>query len=303
MAKKKFLITGSSGFVGSNLVKRIVDEGCEVHGCDIANNLSNPQSMNFHESCKSVDDYVSLLKSIEPEYIIHCAGSANVNFSVKQPYIDFERNVISLYQLLEAITTSGLKVRMIFPSSAAVYGTVNKLPIEESDQLLPISPYGLHKKICEEICSYYVENKGLDILIARIFSAYGPGLKKQIFWDMYQKIMNSDELKLFGSGLESRDFIYIDDLVESFMSILSKGERGEIYNVASGRESTIKELAELFVNEVDKDKVISFNNEVNKGNPLNWRADISKIKKLGFTPKFDLRNGIKDLLKWLVHEK
>lgn len=302
MTQKTVLITGSSGFVGSSIVKKLVDDDFEVHGCDIQNISKSDNKLIFHLACSNIEGYISLLNNIKPDFIIHCAGNANVNFSVINPLVDYDRNVTVLYQLLEAISLIDIRPRIIFPSSAAVYGTVQKLPIKETDALAPISPYGLHKKFCEDLCLYYIKNKGLNISIARIFSAYGPGLKKQIFWDMFKKISSQKKLDLFGTGSESRDFIFIDDLVNAIILLLFKGECGEIYNIGSGVESSIKELASLFVQEINLNIPITFNNIVNTGNPLNWRGDITKIENLGFKTKFNLKDGIKKLEEWLENE-
>ena len=140
----------------------------------------------------------------------------------------------------------------------------------------------------------------MDIKIARIFSAYGRGLKKQIFWDMHQKYMKTQKLEMFVSGLESRDYIPIDDLVRALYLIVTCDSPLTIYNVANGKDVTIRHATECFAEcaDIPKEK-ISFNGVVREGDPLNWRADISRLEELGYTQEMSLHEGISDYIGWV----
>lgn len=291
----KIIVTGSNGFIGRKIGEYLVNLQHEVYGVDI--NYSKCKFETFGFSLLS-DEVSEFFEKIKPDLFIHCAGSANVGLSVENPLLDFERNVVLLYKTLLNLDKLEKKPRFLFLSSAAVYGNPKTLPIKEDDELNPISPYGLHKKLCEEICLYFRNIKKFDIKIARIFSAYGEGLKKQLLWDLVNKSKASDSIELFGTGEESRDFIHIDDLVKALCMISLEDSSECIFNVANGKEICIKEIASLF-NEAFKNKTFSFNNVTKTGDPLNWVADISKLKVLGYEENVSIDNGVNRYIKWV----
>jgi len=216
--------------------------------------------------------------------------------------MDFENNVTITHNLFFAIHKGNIRnVRVLFLSSAGVYGNPSKLPITEGTLLNPLSPYALHKVTCEEICKYFYNNYDIDVKIARIFSAYGEGLKKQIFWDMNSKILKNGCLEMWGTGNESRDYIYIDDLVVALSLIAIHAPEHElVYNVANGAEITIRQAAECFATSSKLDyKLIKFNGETKEGDPINWRADISKLRKLGYIQSVTFEEGVSKYYEWV----
>lgn len=295
---KKVLVTGSNGFIGS-AVKKYLNDSYLVYGIDVRGVESDREHIIDMKSAKLQD----ILACIQPDFIIHAAGGANVSYSVVQPKEDFENSVHVFYNLLESMRAVNIDAKLIFLSSAAVYGNAIGLPISEDRELLPISPYGLHKKICEEIGIYYKSHYGIDISILRIFSVYGPGLKKQLIWDMFQKYVNTGKIELFGTGDESRDFIYIDDLVRSIEMIMNSTKEYVVYNIANGREITIREVAETFSRLICGENKVHFNNEVREGDPRFWKADISKIKELGYEPMTGIQEGLRRYIEWAFKEQ
>ncbi|HVA98845.1 MAG TPA: NAD-dependent epimerase/dehydratase family protein, partial [Bacteroidia bacterium] len=181
-----------------------------------------------------------------------------------------------------------------------VYGNPNSLPINEYAETKPLSPYGYHKLLSEKLFSEYHRFFNLKTCSLRIFSAYGPGLKKQLFWDIYTKNLTNKTINLFGTGKESRDFIYISDLIKAVACVLKNANfKGETINVASGIEIVIGNAANLFLESIDSEKSLLFNGEEKSGDPKNWKADISELKKLGFEPAITLKEGLKEYSKWL----
>lgn len=133
----------------------------------------------------------------------------------------------------------------------------------------------------EELCSYYNRVHGYHIRCVRIFSAYGSGLRKQLLWDIYQKYLNTGRIDLFGTGNETRDFIHISDILRALELILAYQGPEEIFNVANGEEVSIRELAEIYAKQLGENTdIVRFNGETKVGDPQNWRADISLLKKL-----------------------
>lgn len=290
---KKVLITGINGFIG-NAIKEYLKDKYVVYGIDIRGQKTDNEYIVDMKSSELKD----ILTHIRPDIIIHAAGGANVSFSVANPQTDFENSVQVFYNLLESMRSLDIHAKLIFLSSAAVYGNADELPIFEDKEPAPISPYGLHKKMCEEIGLYYKDHYGFDISILRIFSVYGPGLKKQLIWDMFQKYTNTGKIELFGTGDESRDYIYIDDLVKSIELIMNSGSGHTVYNIANGQEVTIREVAETFSELLCGENKTFFNNEVREGDPRFWQADISALRALGYRPAVNMKEGLGRCIEW-----
>jgi nucleoside-diphosphate-sugar epimerase len=296
----RVLITGNKGFIGSYLEKAYVERKITVFGwdkCGVSCNGNVLQDADLMET----SDVENVLEIISPDLIIHCAGSADVNKSTKDPLSDLKANYIPTENLLFALKKLGLlQCRFMLLSSAAVYGNPVTLPMDENQPINPLSPYALHKRAAEDVCIFMNKNYGLDIKIARLFSVYGPGLRKQIFWDMYQKIIATGELNLFGSGEESRDYIFIDDVVNALMLIAEDTSGKLVYNVANGEETTIKEAARCFSTFMNIPSTnIHFMGERREGDPINWRADIGRLKKLGYIRNVSFEDGLRSYVEWV----
>ena len=302
---KKVLITGISGFIGRNIALKFQGIGCDIFGWDIFESRFENAELSFFD----MDNYEAVenkLRELTPDIIIHCAGCADVGKSVENPQQDFKGNVAVTHNLLFAI--HGLRLvdtRVIFISSAAVYGNPESLPINEESKRNPLSPYALHKAMDEQICLYFHQNYGMDIKIARIFSAYGRGLKKQIFWDMYRKAIATGKLSMMGTGNESRDYVHITDVTEAVVRIAFHAKQAElVYNIAGGEEVTIKSATNIFADYMKiRKESISFCGKTREGDPANWHADISKLEALGYQRSVSLEEGIKDYIAWLKGEE
>ena len=151
----------------------------------------------------------------------------------------------------------------------------------------------------ELICKEYFKIFNLQTCSIRIFSAYGNGLTKQLFWDMFNKFKNFDIVELFGNGFESRDFIHINDIVFCISLIIEKAEfNGEVLNVASGNQYFIRNVADIFSEHWGQKKKVVFSGDFKEGDPINWQANIELIKNFGFTPRVNLEDGINQYIKW-----
>jgi UDP-glucose 4-epimerase len=295
----RILIIGSEGFIGSNCVKYFIHKGYTIWGVDLFN--QSTQFYNYRKISRLSDDLEEIIKNNQFDVLINASGSANVNYSMTHPIIDFEANCLDVIIVLEGIRKYQNNCKYVHISSAAVYGNPIELPIQEEAQTKPLSPYGWHKLISENLCNEYNSVHGIQTVIVRPFSVYGPGLRKQLFWDLFQKIKSSKGvIELWGTGNESRDFIYIDDLVRAIDIIIDKAKmRGEVYNLASGIETSIASVIKLFVESYDPSIQYKFNGHVREGDPINWRADISKITSLGFSPENTLTYGMIKVTDWL----
>jgi UDP-glucose 4-epimerase len=301
----KIIIIGAKGFIGSNSIVFFEKKKYEVWKCGVSEANGDPK---YFQVDRILPDYDHIFRSQSFDICINASGSRGVSFSNENPLDDFRMNVNNVYLLLNAIQKFCPNCKFINLSSAAVYGNPTVLPISESSNLLPLSPYGLHKMLAEQLVSNFYFLFKLKTCSLRIFSAYGPSLSKQIFWDIYQKANASVDKKvhLFGSGQETRDFIFIKDILLALDLIMHHDDGvfdGQIYNLASGIETKISDAASLFLKMINKNLSLQFNGVQKKGDPLNWRADMTKLSKLNFKVTTSLEEGLKEYYEWILSNK
>lgn len=301
----KILILGSEGFIGGALVTFYLTKGWEVFGADLLETAT--KNYHYFKTSRLSPEYDELLQSQSFYACINAAGSGNVSYSMTHPVSDFESNSLDTIRVLDGLRRFQPHCKYLHISSAAVYGNPSTLPVLESTALMPISPYGWHKLIAEKICQEYAAIFKIPIVVVRPFSVFGPGLKKLLFWDIFQKcrqVTDDFTIQLWGTGSESRDFIFIDDLVLAFDCILSRGNfSASIYNVGTGIETSVKEAALHFVKRFDERIKVQFNQQDRSGDPQNWRADVTQIQQLGFNPTITLTEGIQKLIVWMKNMK
>jgi UDP-glucose 4-epimerase len=292
----KTLIIGSKGFIGSHVLSYFKSMSLPVLGCDV---VTEYDDSNHIQIDATNSDFHDIFKNNEIVNCINCSGAASVPLSLENPLKDFNLNTLNVFKILDAIRQYQPNCKFINLSSAAIYGNPDQLPIKENFNFKPVSPYGLHKMQAEQICMEFYHFYQVKTCSLRIFSAYGEGLKKQLLWDLFQKFKNNEIIELFGTGHETRDFIYIDDIVQAIICCVNSADFvGEAINIANGEELSIKTIATLFNNEFGANKNIIFNNQTKKGDPLNWKADISKLQKLEYKKTVSIEEGIKNYIEW-----
>ncbi len=302
----KILIIGADGFIGGHCANYFSKKFNNVFlaGTKKDGILNKNYYLLTHENT----DFNLLFQHNEYDICINASGYANVSLSFENPAKDFELNVVNVHKILLAIRRYNPKCRLINFSSAAVYGNPIKLPITENSKLLPLSPYGFHKLQSESLLTEYHKFFGIHTCSLRVFSAYGVGLKKQIFWDLYQKInqkiKNNIDIEIFGTGEESRDFIFIDDLIFAIDLIIQKANfEGECINVSSGIETKIKDVVSIFYENWDKNIAFNFSGKIKIGDPNNWKADIKQLEQMGFISQVSIYEGINKYIKWLKEQE
>lgn len=295
------LILGSEGFIGSHLVQTF-SKKYDIVGVDV---LESPrQTYPYQKVSVLSPDFDDLLRNKKFDVCINASGSGNVFYSVQQPLSDFYFNTLSTIHILDGLRKYNKDCRYIHFSSAAVYGNPKSLPVKESDACHPVSPYGWHKYQSELICHEYSESFGLSCIILRPFSVYGPGLRKQLFWDVFQKSRSNNRINLWGTGTESRDFVYINDLVGAIDVLINQHKsQFEVYNIACGNEVSIKDVVYTFLSSIGVNIEVVFNQQTKSGDPLNWKADIDKLLATGFSPKVSLKEGVKQTAHWLLENE
>lgn len=302
---KTVLITGVAGFLGRYVARQFAKDGWRVVGIDNASpeNAQLSAGTLYHRMRLPSPSLADLMRAMPPEACVHCAGRASVPFSMADPASDFRDNTVLTFELLDALRREAPQCRTLFLSSAAVYGNPASLPIGETHRTAPLSPYGYHKRAAELLCEEFSRIYALPTASVRIFSAYGPGLRRQVVWDICEKVLTTGQLALRGTGRESRDFIHAADIARALHLLAVKAPcAGEIYNLANGREVTIAGLAGLLLGALGSAAEAQFDGVATPGNPLQWQADIAKIRALGFAPSISLEEGVRAVAAWCAAE-
>lgn len=300
MDNKTVLVTGAYGFLGRYTAKRFKEAHYHVigigHGKWYKNEYSKWGIDEWYETTITFEALINVNKKFD--IIVHCGGGASVAFSYQNPYEDFQKSVQSTLSLLEYIRLQCMECKFIYASSPAVQGNLGKILIQEDMSSTPISPYGFHKRIAEDLCQSYNKTYGVKIGIIRFFSIYGEGLKKQLLWDACNKINQSNEASFFGTGNETRDWLHVCDaasLIEKFSNSVTDYE---VINGGSGKETSIKDIVYKLRDGFNLQTKITFNGFVKEGDPVHFWADIAKAKSLGWMPVVDLEMGLKRYIQY-----
>lgn len=297
---KSVCITGAFGFIGRHVARLYASKGWQVtgigHGSWDRAEWCHWGVSDWHLSDITLDSMVTYAG--QPDVIIHCAGSGAVSFSMDHPFQDFQRTVSTITAVLEFIRIQSPATRLVYPSSAGVYGVAEKLPIGVSTPLQPISPYGVHKKIAEELCRSYANHFEISAAVVRLFSIYGNTLRKQLLWDACRKL-SSNENVFFGSGEERRDWLHIDDAAAL---LLVAGENATsdcpTVNGGTGKGTSTREiLTELFSCYGCSDTP-SFTGSTRPGDPVDYIADISRARQWNWQPSKTWQEGIWEYVEW-----
>ena len=305
------LITGGAGFIGSHLVNYLISIG--IDSLTVLDNLSKGNCSNLDDDIdrvvfKEIDitdfDWLDFLSNSNFDCIFQFAGNADVQNSVDNPDFDYKLNLHATFSLIEAIRKLRWPGRLVFSSSAAVYGNPLKLPVSESDPAYPISPYGVSKLAVERYISVYCQSYDIRACSLRTASVYGPRLHKQVVFDIFRKIsLNPETINIYGDGSQTRDFIFVQDVARAAVAIANNAQlKGEVYNVASGRSYSIIQLIKMISRSLGKDPEIKSTGDLRIGDPVFWEFDIKKLENLGFKPKFSLDQGISITKEWYSKE-
>lgn len=297
---KTVLITGAYGFLGRHVARYMSDKGYAVVGIGHGDWSQSDYRQYGLKEWHIADVTLESLKHYAgtPDIVIHCAGSGSVAFSVEQPQQDFQRTVVSTSAVLEFVRLCCPHARLVYPSSAAVYGNAIHLPINEMHKLEPVSPYGLHKQMAEDLCKLYAKSFDISIAIVRLFSVYGEGLEKQLLWDACKKIV-SGECVFFGTGAETRDWLNVNDASSLLVKATEIASPScPIANGGYGVGATVNQvLSELFKQFKLSDQPV-FSGMSRGGDPTHYVADIEIAKSWGWLPQTRLEDGLKQYVEW-----
>jgi UDP-glucose 4-epimerase len=298
---KNILVTGGAGFIGSHLSKKLSSLASNL---TVYDNLSNGKVENVKHLPKvhfvkaDILDLKKLHSQEKADVIYHLAAQVVVPYSMENPIEDFETNARGTLNVLEKARKDD--ARVVFASSAAVYGNTTQLPTPETNGFSPDSCYGLSKVVGEEYCNMYSKQYGLDITILRFANVYGSKCHG-VIEDFLNKISrNPEELEIIGTGLQSRDFVHVYDVVEALiLSATSEVAIGDTFNIGFGKTTTIIDLAKIILKilGLTEKTVIKPTNVPWQGDIKTIWFDISKVEKtLKWHPKITLEDTLKELI-------
>ena len=297
---KNALVTGAYGFIGRHIARRLATAGWHVsglgHGAWSRDQWRQWGLADWHTADITLESLITYGR--DPALIVHCAGSALVGFSVSHPYQDYLRTTHTTAAVLEYVRIYAAQAAVVLMSSAAVYGPAQGFPIGEAAPLRPISPYGVHKRMAEELCQSYARQYEVRAAVVRFFSVYGPGLRKQLLWDACNGLARG-EGEFGGTGAERRDWLHVDDGASLVVTAAEHASSScPIVNGGSGSSPTVREVLEHLAERVDKAGSVRFSGAVRPGDPNRYEADISLARSWGWRPTVDWRSGVDAFASW-----
>ena len=301
-------ITGARGFIGQHLARSLAQQGHTVIGLGHggwpdaeATSVGIARWLNGDISASNLHA-LGVTHGL-PETVFHLAGGSSVGAAVANPREDFVRTVATTVELLEWMRQESPETRLVAVSSAAVYGAGHQGPIAETAMLRPYSPYGHHKLMMESLCRSYGATYGLRSGVARLFSVYGAGLRKQLLWDMCSKLeSDNDTVQLGGSGAELRDWTDVRDVVRALGHLATlAGADTPTFNVGSGVATSVRQIAELVMagwGSSAAARALAFSGQSRAGDPFSLQADPARLDALGFGWQVPVVQGLADYVHW-----
>jgi len=311
----RVLVAGGAGFIGSHIVDRLIEEGIEVTVLDnlytgqMENIAHHKNNKNFHfvrSDIRNLDLVKRAIKDVDA--VFNDAAVVSVPRSMEDPIFANEVNVGGTLNLLKACLDSGIK-RFVQASSASVYGNTKTLPISEDLSPKPISPYAVSELAAENYAKVFYAAYGLETVCLRYFNVYGPrqtfSAYSGVITIFVNQLLRNQQPIIFGDGKQTRDFVYVGDVVDANMlALTTKEAKGEVFNIATGVTSTINKLVWYLQEAMKKKHLKPIHKHPRPGDIRHSYASIEKAKKiLGYEPKFSLKKGLTKLVEWYSREK
>ena len=310
---RKILVTGSCGFIGMNLCKKLLEIGYRVFGIDNLNNYYSVdlkkhrldkllEYKNFDYKNINIENYNKLnnvFKKFKPSKVVNLAAQAGVRYSIINPRAYIKSNLVGFNNILECSKNNHVQ-GLIYASSSSVYGANEKIPFSVDDRVdKPISLYAATKKSNELMAYSYNHLFGLKSTGLRYFTVYGPwGRPDMAMFIFVNKILKNKKIEIFNYGKLERDFTYIDDIVDGTISAINNNYECEIFNLGNSKTHNISEVLKIIEKKLNKKANIVFK-EAQLGDVVKTNADINySLKKLNFRPKIPIKIGIERFIEW-----
>ena len=287
---KTALVTGAGGGIGSPVVRALADRGWRVVGLGHGTPASELPLSGWLSSDVDSHSLDAVTAEAKPEAIIHLAGGSSVRNSVANPDSDYERTVLGTRRLLEWMGKRAPDAALVLASSAAVYGTATQNPIPENAALRPVSPYGVHKLVMEQMA----RESGLRTVCLRLFSVYGSELRKQLVWELISRLAQGDRhLRLGGTGEETRDWLHISDAAAMLVDALAFVRPGApVLNGCTGLGTPVSKVARAVIAGFGVDVELSFSGEARLGDPAHLVGDPRNAAAAGITARILAIEGL-----------
>ena len=308
MMFSRVLVTGGAGFIASHLVDTLICAGVEVTVLDNLTTgfLTNVNKMaRFCKGEASSPGDLSQAMSPQPDAIFHLAGDGRTKetqLGWLEPQANAQSNIMGTLNILEAAVSKEPFPKVVFSSSAAVYGNADVATVSEAHPLRPVSPYGVSKLAGEKYCQAYAYEYGLNVSIARLFNIYGPRQSRYVMHDLLRKLhVHPSRIEVLGDGQQIRDYCYVSDAVEALILLAQEGQAGAAYNISSGSPISIRELVELLLTTegLSNHTEVSYTGSSWRGDIPRLEADTTALNRLGFIPEVPLVEGLKRLSRWM----
>jgi len=315
---ENILVTGGAGFIGSHIVDRLMEEGFDVTVIDnldtgrLENIAHHENKKEFHFVRGDIRDFDLVKETMRDiDAVFHEAALASVTRSVKNPILTNDINVGGTLNLLKASSDLGVK-RFVFASSAAIYGDAES-PLKKEDMVPnPTSPYGVSKLAAENYVRVFYRAYGLETVCLRFFNVYGPRQNVDIHGSyggaisiFINRILKRLPPIIYGDGKQTRDFVYVKDVVEANMQALKKkNASGEVFNISTGKKISVNQVAEALKDIMNRKDLKTVHTDPRPTDIRHGYADISKAKQiLGYNSKFSIKEGLTELVDWYTQRK
>jgi nucleoside-diphosphate-sugar epimerase len=304
------LVTGCAGFIGSTLTDRLLRDGYEVIGIDrfsdyyarglkernLSSAMMHPQFMLLEEDILDIDTFPSV------DYVFHLAAQAGVRASWGKSFEIYTRDNIQVTQRLLEFYKSQKIRKFVYSSSSSVYGDV-ELPMREDRMVQPVSPYGVTKLAAEHLCYLYWKNYGVPTVSLRYFTVYGPRQRPDMGINKFVRaVLNDEAITVYGDGTQTRDFTYIDDVVEANVRAAMSDVRGEVFNIGGGNRISVSDLIGAIEGVTGKSAIVEHAGE-QKGDVKDTWADTQKAEELlGWHARIGIAEGLERYVDWIQEE-
>ena len=308
LSGQRIVVTGGAGFVGSNMVRRLLREGARVVVLDdfYTGAMENlPDEAGIEVIRGSVTDYELVRDVVKGAAVVFHEAARNIIVSTRNPREDYEVNIGGTLNVLLAARETGVP-RTVYASSASVYGNPRYLPINEDDATNMLSPYAVSKFAGENYCKAFYESYGLSVAAVRYSNVYGPAQRPDnpycgVIAKFFEAAMDNEAPRIHGDGEQTRDFTYIDDVVEAtLLAGLSSKAEGQVYNVGTGRETTINQLARMIIRIAGATSEPTYVDRRDIDNIRRRVVNIEKIRReLRWVPSVIIEEGLRRTYQWL----
>lgn len=300
----KVLVTGGAGFIGSHLVDRLVQEGHEVI---IVDNLVTGKRRNINRAARFYKLDVQswrlerVFRNERPNVVMHLAAQMDVRKSVEDPMFDAQVNILGTLNVLQQAVKHGVRKVVFSSSGGAIYGEQETYPAPESHVTKPMSPYGLSKLCGEQYLFYYQRSSGIQVVSLRYANVYGPRQDPEgeagVVAIFIQKMLNNEQAVINGNGRQTRDFVFVEDVVEANLAVMGQDTQGT-YNVGTGVETSINDLFRILIQHTGS-TCKEAHGPAKKGEQARSVIDSTRLRhELSWDPKADLSDGLKKTVEY-----